>query len=97
MSQDDDYVQLANFLRERGHTEQETAKIIERVRLYDKGNETGFRHGLHRHRSSRPGKPHQGCLERAGRNLAARVVALRECVRTHREGVLFPAGDIDVS
>lgn len=36
MSQDDDYVQLADFLRERGHTEQETVKIIERVKLYEK-------------------------------------------------------------
>jgi hypothetical protein len=35
MSQEDDYVQLADFLRERGHTEQETVKIIERVRLYE--------------------------------------------------------------
>jgi hypothetical protein len=35
MSLDDDYVQLADFLRERGHTETETVKIIERVRQYE--------------------------------------------------------------
>lgn len=36
MSQDHDYIQLADFLRERGHTEQETAKIITRVKQYEK-------------------------------------------------------------
>lgn len=35
MSQDDDYIQLADFLRERGHTEQETTKIIQRVKQYE--------------------------------------------------------------
>ncbi|MDA0591294.1 MAG: hypothetical protein O2820_24565 [Planctomycetota bacterium] len=35
MSLDDDYVQLADFLRERGHTETETVKIIERVQKYE--------------------------------------------------------------
>lgn len=35
MPQDDDYVQLADFLRERGHTEEETLKIIGRVKQYE--------------------------------------------------------------
>ncbi len=35
MSQANDYIQLADFLRERGHTEQETAKIIQRVKEYE--------------------------------------------------------------
>ena len=34
MSQDDDYIQLADFLRERGHTEDEIGKIIQRVKQY---------------------------------------------------------------
>jgi len=35
MSQDDDYIQLADFLRERGHTEGEIGKIIQRVKQYE--------------------------------------------------------------
>ena len=35
MSQDDDYIQLADFLRERGHTEDESGKIIQRVKQYE--------------------------------------------------------------
>ncbi|MBI1314343.1 hypothetical protein GC176_23860 [bacterium] len=32
---DDDYIQLADFLRERGHTELEVEKIIAHVREYE--------------------------------------------------------------
>ena len=35
MSMDDDYVQLGDFLRERGHTESEVEKIIARVKVYE--------------------------------------------------------------
>ena len=35
MSQDDDYIQLADFLRERGHSEDEIGKIIQRVKQYE--------------------------------------------------------------
>lgn len=35
MSQDDDYLQLSDFLRERGHTETEVTKIVAKVREYE--------------------------------------------------------------
>lgn len=40
MSQDDDYLQLADFLRERGHSEEELVKIIARVKDYEQETQT---------------------------------------------------------
>jgi|GEM_PF-1210592 hypothetical protein len=35
MSNADDYVQLADFLRERGHTESEITRIVTKVKEYE--------------------------------------------------------------
>jgi len=35
MSDDNDYVQLADFLRERGHTESEISRIVVKVKEYE--------------------------------------------------------------
>lgn len=35
MSNADDYVQLADFLRERGHTESEITRIVAKVKEYE--------------------------------------------------------------
>ncbi len=35
MTQDDDYIQVRDFLRERGHSEWEIVKIVARLKQYE--------------------------------------------------------------